>query len=757
MFTYVTLDGLSPNKQYEFRVFGVNDVGSGPKTDIMITTTSEAAPSGPPRNLVVETPSGWQLKVKWDLPDKDKMNGIVTKYQVKYEQSRKERLKNTTGSEKEILLEKSDGIKPYTVYLVSVSAFTAKDSKQGPFSDRIEVKTPQAAPDGPPESVTAEPEGTGIRVTWSAPSEPLNGILAGYNITYMPFTDLDPSFKEVNQTMLSTVITNLMAYTNYTVRVQALTDPINRFAGPFSKAVRVRTNEQPPSGPPQHFRAHHVTHSDISVSWMAPPVSEHNGILKFYKLRYYPQHKHFKKTVVRVDIGTPSKTISDLNPDTMYVVSVVAENSAGSGPPAEHHIRTRKPVPSRPPGNITVVRASDRKLQIIWTLPDEDQRLSPSIKYQVKCVANGVEIVKNTTGSELEILLEEEDGIEPNTNCNVSVSALTKEGQGPFSAPVPITIPHLDIGIEHGGADVDGHNISVYQGNGLSKSVDCSIKSHSADFAVTLMWKHGDRSVHTLSIGQRFGVFQANENGTQRLYINNAGDSDDGTYSCHASVGRASLVSKSFTLQFNVDCLWSDWPACCGTCGIGTQKRIEASPKRHNGRNCTGPVEQECDTLQPPCMPVVSDFFDAVVEGMTVTVECHASQFSGLGDLISFRWFRVDRRSHHDVVIDGARVINSIHGHGGGNFTGKLTFAPANKNDSGFYKCKAFNVHGSSPLSTAVFVDVKPALTNSDDCTCNCDSVMIIIAAVVLIIILLTIIAVLIAVIIYMRRYRDTF
>jgi hypothetical protein len=42
MFTYVTLDGLSPNKQYEFRVFGVNDVGSGPKTDIMITTTSEA-------------------------------------------------------------------------------------------------------------------------------------------------------------------------------------------------------------------------------------------------------------------------------------------------------------------------------------------------------------------------------------------------------------------------------------------------------------------------------------------------------------------------------------------------------------------------------------------------------------------------------------------------------------------------------------------------------------------------------------------
>ena len=80
--------------------------------------------------------------MKWDLPDEDKRNGNITQYQVKYEESRDEWLKNTTGSEREILLEKSDDIKPYTVYSVSVSAFTAEE--QGPFSDPKGVRTLQA-------------------------------------------------------------------------------------------------------------------------------------------------------------------------------------------------------------------------------------------------------------------------------------------------------------------------------------------------------------------------------------------------------------------------------------------------------------------------------------------------------------------------------------------------------------------------------------------------------------------------------------
>ena len=110
----------------------------------------------------------------------------------------------------------------------------------------------------------------------------------------------------------------------------------------------------------------------------------------------------------------------------------------------------------------------------------------------------------------------------------------------------------VDIRIEFGDTDVDGHNISVYQGFGLAKSIDCSIKPDNAGFTVPLTWKHdGDGNVHTLSRGQHFDIFQVNENGTQRLYINNTAEEDDGIYSCHASIGHTSLVPKSFTLHFN--------------------------------------------------------------------------------------------------------------------------------------------------------------------------------------------------------------
>ena len=289
----------------------------------------------------------------------------------------------------------------------------------------------------------------------------------------MPSTD--PGFKEVDQNVLSTAITDLVAYTEYSVRVQALTDRINRYAGPFSKAVTVRTNEQPPSGPPRHFQAHNVTHSSISVSWMAPLVDEHNGVLTFYKLQYYPRNHHSEKKVVLVDIGTRSQTISGLEPYTIYTVSVMAKNSAGSGPPAERHIRTRETgnlqldclivcvsdfslssllllfpcltcvislvAPSGPPTNVTVTTPTDWELNVVWELPEKDQRSGHIIQYQVRYKANGVEKLKNTTGSKLEILLREVDSIKPHTNYTVSVSAWTTAGQGPFSASVTVTTP----------------------------------------------------------------------------------------------------------------------------------------------------------------------------------------------------------------------------------------------------------------------------------------------------------------------------
>ena len=98
------------------------------------------------------------------------------------------------------------------------------------------------------------------------------------------------------------------------------------------------------------------------------------------------------------------------------------------------------------------------------------------------------------------------------------------------------------------------------------------------------------------------------------------------------------------------------------------------------------------------------------VDGVPVNLSCLASQFAGLDDPITFGWFKVKGQSEVRVLTD-RRVTNSTQHHSAGNFTGKLVFTAANRKDSGSYKCKAFNVHGSSTLSAATSIDVKCKFT----------------------------------------------
>ena len=185
----------------------------------------------------------------------------------------------------------------------------------------------------------------------------------------------------------------------------------------------------------------------------------------------------------------------------------------------------------------------------------------------------------------------------------------------------------VDISIESGGTNVDGHNFSVYQGNGLTRPINCTVIENTANYNISLTWKHNNsNNVQTFSSGLKPDVYQINENNMQQLYINNAVGSDDSLYSCLVSLGGTTLLSRSFTLNVNGtvfhvylgvvfllifffavgdDCVWSAWSACIGNCGVGTQTRMVVTPKQHNGMDCIGPAQQDCDTNQPPCKTVI--------------------------------------------------------------------------------------------------------------------------------------------------------
>ena len=94
-------------------------------------------------------------------------------------------------------------------------------------------------------------------------------------------------------------------------------------------------------------------------------------------------------------------------------------------------------APSGHPTNVVVTAPTAWDLKVTWYQPHKDERNGDIFRYQVRYTANGTTKFKNS--SETKLLLEKADGIRPHTKYNVSVSALTSAGQGPFSPPAPVT------------------------------------------------------------------------------------------------------------------------------------------------------------------------------------------------------------------------------------------------------------------------------------------------------------------------------
>jgi hypothetical protein len=107
----------------------------------------------------------------------------------------------------------------------------------------------------------------------------------------------------------------------------------------------------------------------------------------------------------------------------------------------------------------------------------------------------------------------------------------------------------VDIRIESSSVNIEGKNLSVYKRKGLQAPIDC-IASTAYNINVSLTWKFGDNVVQKLSNGQKPSIYQVNKNNMQQLHITATTASDNGKYSCHASTGSTTVLSKSFTLYF---------------------------------------------------------------------------------------------------------------------------------------------------------------------------------------------------------------
>ncbi|KAK9876828.1 hypothetical protein WA026_015065 [Henosepilachna vigintioctopunctata] len=330
----VLIEDLKPATKYSFRVLAEGPAGrSSPSAELLLKTEPQR-PAGPPLNVAVRPVSSTEFLITWFPPLPELRHGDIQGFNIGYRTSTMGSFNFTSvpgdGEDGgELLL---GNLAKFTRYTIVVQAFN--EVGVGPISESVTEQTMEDVPSMAPDDVRcAALTSQSLQVSWQPPpTEHCNGLLQGYKLTYEPV--LDDSLRGNDEmetrktTALTTVITGLRKFTNYSLQVLAYTKVGD---GVLTAPAYCQTGEDVP-GAPFDIKVVVSSPQSLKLSWL-PPV-EPNGILTKYSL--------YKKSMDgRNEVDHAKQTISSQNtdydvknvqPHIEYQFWITASTRIGEGP-----------------------------------------------------------------------------------------------------------------------------------------------------------------------------------------------------------------------------------------------------------------------------------------------------------------------------------------------------------------------------------------------------------------------------------------
>ncbi|EFN83957.1 Down syndrome cell adhesion molecule, partial [Harpegnathos saltator] len=279
----------------------------------------------------------------------------------------------TTGDDQEVAL--VGGLHPAVTYTFRIFAINSIDAS-GP-TEPVVAKTQEEAPTEPPQNIKVQSAGPGeLMVSWQPPpKESCNGDLLGYIVTW---SEHSSSTSGVNQSKSLTVngwattkvqLTGLRKFTKYDISIRAFNSIAS---GPTSSPIVGTTQEGVPETPPTQVTCSPLSSQSVKVSWTAPPLHQHGGIIIGYKVYYrpVPTDNMDISTVGEVKKTSSMETyLHTLYKYTNYSIKVLAYTKAGDGalsPPI--FCMTEEDVPG-PPAGIKALALTAESILVSWLPP----------------------------------------------------------------------------------------------------------------------------------------------------------------------------------------------------------------------------------------------------------------------------------------------------------------------------------------------------------------------------------------------------
>ena len=309
----LTIDGLSPNTSYSYKVRSNSADGSSSYGDVKRVMTS---PMPPEASTVKATASKNSVTISWE-----KVTG-ANGYDIRFDNG----LYHVSGTAKVF-----SGLSSGKSYTYAVSA-----RNSGGFSTFTDVKIITTIPEIPPvpQNVKIEVAAESAVVSWDGVSR-----AETYEVKF--------GDKVYETTGTSLTITGLLPDKSYSCTVRA------KNAGgssAYTASKSVRTLKKIPDVPGGVEAS--ATRNSVTVSWNAVYGAASYDVL-------------FNNITYRVTSGT-SRTMAGLNPGTSYTYCVRANNTVGSS--AYSKVQTIVTTPNAPkvPANISAT-ATENSVTVKWT------------------------------------------------------------------------------------------------------------------------------------------------------------------------------------------------------------------------------------------------------------------------------------------------------------------------------------------------------------------------------------------------------
>ncbi|KAG7477733.1 hypothetical protein MATL_G00072750 [Megalops atlanticus] len=315
-------------------------------------------PPGPPGGVVVKDVNETAVELRWSrgYDNHSPIGKYIIKGRSPLDQGWKQMQTDPPNIEGNSESARVIGLIPWMDYEFQVIASNILGSGEPSMASQT-VRTQQAAP-------TVAPNGLGggggdrheLIITWTPMArEYQNGNGFGYILAFRQRNA--PTWTEVKVPSVESsrfVYRNqsLSPYCPFEVKIKAYN---SKGEGPFSQIALVHSAEEEPTVSPRKINATALSAFEILVSWDPVQHLTTNGVLRGYEIRYWRHHeKEAAADRVRTAGLETTARVTGLRPSTLYHVTVLAYNSAGTGPPSPRTtVTTKKPPPNRPPGNVS--------------------------------------------------------------------------------------------------------------------------------------------------------------------------------------------------------------------------------------------------------------------------------------------------------------------------------------------------------------------------------------------------------------------